>query len=211
MNKATLSVLGLYNFRPDIFDTFQLPGIVDRDALFPELLAQCAELESLYSDPDILKSLIGAWSKRRLWSWEKLADTLTLKYNPIWNVDGTETETITRSLNATGTEKSSASSSGQTNGSGEDIRSSFGYNSTDPEPAEKTERTSSANSTGNTSGDVATGQKEDETIKTEKTRGGNIGVTTTQKMINEEREIALFDLTQFIIDDFKGRFCLLLY
>jgi len=211
MNKATLSILGIYNFRPDIFDTLQLPAFVNRDALLVELLAQCAELESLYTEPDTLKTIIGAWSKRRLWSWEKLADTLTLKYNPIWNVDGTETETITRSLNASGTEKSSASSSGQTNGSGEELRSSFGYNSADPEPAEKTERTSSANSTGKTSGDVATGQKEDETITTEKTRGGNIGITMTQTMIQMEREVSEFDIYQYIIDDFKGRFCLLLY
>lgn len=209
--RATLSILGIYNFRPDIFDDMQLPAFVNKDALLVELLAQCAELESLYTEPDTLKTIIGAWSKRRLWSWEKLADTLTLKYNPIWNVDGTETETITRSLNASGTEKSSASSSGQTNGSGEDLRSSYGYNSGNPEPAEKTERTSSANSTGNTSGDVATGQKEEETITTEKTRGGNIGVTMTQEMIKREREVSEFDIYQYIIDDFKGRFCLLLY
>lgn len=203
MNRATLSVLGLYNFRPDIFDTFQLPGIVDRDALFPELLAQCAELESLYSDPDILKSLIGAWSKRRLWSWEKLADTLTLKYNPIWNVDGTETETITRSLNATGQEESSNSAESR----GEDLRSSYGYNSEDPEPADRSDRSGTSSASGSSSAD----RSEDETITTEKKRGGNIGVTMTQEMIKREREVSEFDLYQYIIDDFKGRFCLLLY
>lgn len=211
MNKATLSVLGLYNYRPDIFDTLQLPEIVDRDVLLPELLAQCAELESLYTDPDTLKSLIGPWSRRRLWSWSKLADTLTLEYNPIWNVDGTETETITRSLDASGTEKSSASSSNSTQANSEELRSAYGYNSGEPEPAEKTDRSASTKSAGSASGDVATGQQENETITTEKTRGGNIGVTTTQKMIMEEREIAAFDLYQYIIDDFKGRFCLLLY
>jgi len=203
MNKATLSVLGLYNYRPDIFDTFQLPEIVDRDALFPELLAQCAELESLYSDPDVLKSLIGAWSKRRLWSWEKLADTLTLKYNPIWNVDGTETETITRSLNATGQEESSNSAES----SGEDLRSSYGYNSEDPEPADRSDRSGTSSASGSSSAD----RSEDETITTEKKRGGNIGVTMTQDMIKKEREVSEFDIYQYIIDDFKGRFCLLLY
>lgn len=40
---------------------------------------------------------------------------------------------------------------------------------------------------------------------------GNIGTTTTQKMIQEEREIALFDISEFIADDFKGEFCILVY
>lgn len=40
---------------------------------------------------------------------------------------------------------------------------------------------------------------------------GNIGVTTTQQMINEERKIALFEISEFISDDFKGEFCILVY
>ena len=203
MNKATLSILGIYNFRPDIFDTLQLPAFVNRDALLVELLAQCAELESLYTEPDTLKTIIGAWSKRRLWSWEKLADTLTLKYNPIWNVDGTETETITRSLNATGQEETSNSAES----SGEDLRSSYGYNSEAPEPADRSDRSGTSSASGSSSAD----RSEDETITTEKTRGGNIGVTMTQTMIQMEREVSEFDIYQYIIDDFKGRFCLLLY
>ena len=40
---------------------------------------------------------------------------------------------------------------------------------------------------------------------------GNIGVTTTQKLILEEREIVLFNLYDIIIEDFKMRFCILVY
>lgn len=40
---------------------------------------------------------------------------------------------------------------------------------------------------------------------------GNIGVTTTQQMIREEREIAYFNLIDAITDDFKKRFCVLVY
>lgn len=40
---------------------------------------------------------------------------------------------------------------------------------------------------------------------------GNIGVTTTQKLILEEREIGLFNLYDIIIEDFKMRFCILVY
>ena len=40
---------------------------------------------------------------------------------------------------------------------------------------------------------------------------GNIGVTTTQKLIQEQREIDLFNLYDIIIEDFKMRFCILIY
>ena len=40
---------------------------------------------------------------------------------------------------------------------------------------------------------------------------GNIGVTTTQKLIEEQRAIDLFNLYDIIIEDFKMRFCILVY
>lgn len=40
---------------------------------------------------------------------------------------------------------------------------------------------------------------------------GNIGVTTTQNLIREQREIDLFNLYDIIIEDFKMRFCILVY
>lgn len=40
---------------------------------------------------------------------------------------------------------------------------------------------------------------------------GNIGVTTTQKLIREQRAIELFNLYDIIIEDFKMRFCILVY
>lgn len=40
---------------------------------------------------------------------------------------------------------------------------------------------------------------------------GNIGVTTTQQMIEQERQIDLFNMYDIIIEDFKMRFCILVY
>lgn len=40
---------------------------------------------------------------------------------------------------------------------------------------------------------------------------GNIGVTTTQHMIEEERRISDFDIDHVIIQEFKKTFCLLIY
>ena len=40
---------------------------------------------------------------------------------------------------------------------------------------------------------------------------GNIGVTTTQRMIQEERDIDKFNIVDYIVDSFKQRFCILVY
>lgn len=40
---------------------------------------------------------------------------------------------------------------------------------------------------------------------------GNIGVTTTQNMIKQERQIDLFNIYDIIIEDYKMRFCILVY
>lgn len=40
---------------------------------------------------------------------------------------------------------------------------------------------------------------------------GNIGVTTTQEMIQQERRIDRFNMYDIIIEDFKMRFCILVY
>jgi hypothetical protein len=43
------------------------------------------------------------------------------------------------------------------------------------------------------------------------TERGNIGVTTTQQMIKEEREMALFSIYDTIADSFIKHFCIALY
>lgn len=40
---------------------------------------------------------------------------------------------------------------------------------------------------------------------------GNIGVTTTQQMLKEEREVSQFSIYEFIADNFKQHFCLMIY
>ena len=40
---------------------------------------------------------------------------------------------------------------------------------------------------------------------------GNIGVMSTQNMIQQERDIALFNLMDYIINDFKHAFCIMKY
>lgn len=64
-----------------------------------------------------------------------------------------------------------------------------------------------------TNGDFTNnGTENEDTIHTHKGRMyGNIGVTTTQQLIQAQRELVQFDLAGFIKDDFQQEFCLLVY
>ena len=54
-------------------------------------------------------------------------------------------------------------------------------------------------------------ERETVTLIHEESRGGNIGVTTTQAMIAEERESVLFNVYAVIADSFRATFCLDVY
>lgn len=215
MLRSTLSILALYNYRPDIFDDFSVPDGVQTDVLFPELLAQLAELEMLYSDPDTLKTLIAAWSKRKLYTWDKLYKTMLLEYDPIYNKDAYYEETEDRTLDSDNKQtrdlKSSASSTGNANTT--DTHSVSGYNEEGFTPAHKDDAssTTSTNGSGTETGTVNNERDDTEKIERKRREYGNIGVTTTQHMIEEERAVADFDIYQYIINDFKDRFCLMVY
>lgn len=111
------------------------------------------------------------------------------------------------------------------------------YDSTDFQNRDKTNSTSSENSTtesseeftgkgnvtnkgkktttnaGDEKHDVSRETNDSNTGETthEQRETGNIGVTMTQRMITAEREIAMFNIIDFIINDFKERFCLRIY
>lgn len=93
--KATLTIAGLYNYRPDIFDNFILPDGVDKDTLVFTILEECAALEIRFPDADYLKLSIEKWSKAMLNSWTRRLDAMLKQYDPIENYDRMEDSTET--------------------------------------------------------------------------------------------------------------------
>lgn len=225
MAHATLSLLGLYKYRPQVLDELALPEALenDRDQIMGNLLMETAELEILFPDPDFLKEAIGVWSRKQVPVWTELYETTQYEYNPIWNKDGTVTELETRNLKGTAdrdhleTRDLAGSSSGETSASGTDKSYVFGYNSTtaaqDREATSESGTTDSveSTSTGTIRHDENEATTDTGTIKHERIEQGNIGVTTTQRMIQEQRDVVKFNIFDVIIQDFKQRFCILVY
>ena len=238
---ATLDLIGLYNYNQDLLSELTLPEEIEdkRQILIENLLLDTAELEVIYPDPNFMQKAIGIWSKKQSPIWKELYDTTQYEYNPIWNVDGkvvenhdlkgtdyltddhtttrTHTDTITRTHNDTLTMNKGA---GSTN-----THSVFGYNSSTEAPADKDTLTSNGFDSDVHSGtitDAHTGSITDKDTGTRKhdtsdtgdlttTRTGNIGVTSTQSLIQEQREVVKLNILDYIINEFKQRFCLKVY
>lgn len=203
--RGTLSVMGLYNYDETIFDDMALPSTdhLNKETLIQNILVECSELEILYTDPTVFKMIVKYWSEARVHVWQKLADTMDYEYNPIWNKDVKDTEYIKRTKDQSTTYADQASSTT----SGTNTNKGVAYNTTQLENREQDQTTGSMSSTDNsTTRDAGYNDEDREYISQ-----GNQGVTSTQQLIKEEREVSLFSLYDIIISEFKTRFCLLVY
>ena len=207
---ATLSILGLYNYQPSIFDALTIPESVDRQTLIDCIIMEGAELEIVYPNPDLLSRLIGAWSRARLAAWNRMIAALDAEYIPIENTDRTETvtESYTRNLTESG-ERSSNSNSSTSGNSITSIKKSS-YNSGLDLTEEDDTDTSDTNENTQSANDSRTmGGSDDRSI--ERRMHGNIGVTTNQKMIKDEIDLRETDIYNIIANEFIDKFCIGVY
>lgn len=166
--------------------------------------------------------------------WDRLYKSYVADYNPIWNVDGTETTTVTNDLKRTTTGNTSTTDSGSdltedtsnvknessrkldnsgssTNSESDGKDSSvYGFDSAGASP-ERSERTTTSANGSSESHETESGSNEQDgtssskvtygktssgtnngsesntgTITTEVKRGGNIGVTMTQQLLEAD-------------------------
>lgn len=221
--RATISILGLYQYKPDVFELFKLPNGVSLDSVRDNILMELAEVELLYPSGDFMKTAIGIWSSKQLPVWEKLYATTKLEYNPIHNYDRTEEwteeETENRNESRIQSQESNGESSGIVQNSGEDTVksdvSAFNESTYTPKELQTTTLGTENTSSGTAKQTTDITDDTDENSSRNNTRTGrafgNIGVTTTQQMIDAERNVVKFNIVDYIVEDFKQRFCLLIY
>lgn len=192
---ATLSILGLYDYDPTIFDLMTLPAGIDKDQVRDNILLQGADFEVLYPDPVFMKQAIKRWADKWYFTFERWEKALSIKYDPLYNYDRFEEYTDTGSTSGT--------SSGKTSTDGTVNNDISAYDSTSMR--EDTKQSSSASGTDSSSTSSNTSLSHKAHLY------GNIGVTTSQQMLKDELEVARFNLVDNITDVFKTEFCLLIY
>ena len=84
---ARLSLIGLYNYMPTLFDELTLPDGYNKETFINSLLLEHGEKCVMYSNPDFMRDAIGVWGKKWELELTKIYEALTAKYDPIFNYD----------------------------------------------------------------------------------------------------------------------------
>ena len=150
----------------------------------------------MYADPDYMRNSTTNFFRIWFTTIQKWLEASEVTYNPIENYDRIEEWNDTVDSNSAGNTS--------LNGNGTVQHDVAGFNASDLVTASKDTNTESN-----------TGYSTDNSISTGLHNGrihGNIGVTTSQQMLQSELDIApKLNVYDFIINSFKNRFCLQVY
>lgn len=169
--------------------------------------------ETTETDLETLASLIFKIYGKR---WTKLWDTMNFEYNPIENYSMVETMTDdttvteygkTHTVDGTTTRTPNLTETETPNLTRDSEKNRYGFNSNDAVPADTETETQTGTNTTTTNGTDETaidstetdGGTDTHTRNYKLTRSGNIGVTTSQQMIESERALWMWDYFHDIV------------
>lgn len=203
MSSAKITTIGFHNWmqshNDDLFSKMNLPVGIDKDTLIDNILLRAGEFEVVYSDPLFYQSAIGVWSNKHKRTFEKWVNALSLEYNPIENYDRMEEWE----------DNSNGNSIGETNGNtslnsiNENKVSAFDSDLYQPDSYNS--NTSNGNDNSSTKTNSSNNSKHVGRVH------GNIGVTTTQQMLESELSLAEWNVYEHITDLFIEEFCIAIY
>ena len=236
-----LDIMALYNHDQTLFSAFQVPTSITwvehdpngdithtesipytKQNIIDNILLECAELEVVYPDSDYMKLAIGTWSTKRLYTWQRIADVLYRKYDPFVNMNrhewretvedrdlaGSETPNLTdtETRNLAGTNDSTVT--GNVNAFNDSSANGVQRDkvTTDQDTSDTGTVTNRHTGTVNTTDTGTVTTTDDYHIE------GDSAIRDAQDIIRLETEQRLAnDLIDIIIEDFKKRFCLMVY
>lgn len=227
MSSAKITAIGFENYLSlngeSLFDYMTLPSGIDKDTLVGSILMRAGEFEVLYSDPYLMRDMIGLWSRKNQWTFDKWIKAINVQYDPLNNYDRTEVITDTHNGSKNGSSNGSNTSN---NTRTDDLKTENDATTTDQVSAENVSSFSDANKsvldqeTKNTGtvkdngGGTFNETHNDTDNYTDHHNAhiyGNIGVTTSQQMLQSELDIARFNIYEAIADLFITEFCILVY
>lgn len=227
MSEAKITVIGFNNYmesiNDDLFKYFVLPDGIDVDTVKNNILIKGGDFEVLYSDPFFMQQSIDVWSKKWFDTFAKWYKALTTDYAPLENYDRIEewtdkntgkdthigsgnVDTTTELDNKTIDDSSSTtehkvSAFDASTYQEKDLEENKYDNTTDFESDGKTHTETSDSKTIDTASDhTHNGHIH-----------GNIGVTTSQAMLEAELNVRRFSLIENITDVFLREYTIPIY
>jgi hypothetical protein len=198
--RTIIPIATLYEYDSSIFTDIYIKG-VSKDQLIEHFLLSYGDLTPIYQDPSYLRRHVTSVARSLQWTIDHLWEVTQLEYNPIENYDRMESWED----KGGGTFQKGKVDTEETFNKG-DITTTFGkvtdsthkvaaFNSSDPEVANTNNTTDSGSDSqtfgaDSSHGSVTNGLDESTTKGTHEGRiHGNIGVTTSQQMMQSEIDL----------------------
>lgn len=238
MAQSKVTLIGLENYlnpQRSVFDNMVLPEGIEKEILIGSIVLRCQEFELLYSDPEFMIDAVNIWSRKNYWTFDKWVKALNIDYDPLYNYDRTEEYTDTHSgkFGRTGSNSSEYTRTDNLSQSDDHTRtdnlsstlthSEKAFNDTtmvassqDGTSDTGTQRMAgTVTNTGtqrNSGSDSNSENGTDDYTNIHKARlFGNIGVTTSQQMLQSEFDVARWNMYEHIADLFCQEFCIMVY
>ena len=210
-----------------LFDLLELPEGIDKELVVDNILLQGGEFEVLYADPEFMRNAIGMWGRKHYYTFEKWIAAQAIEYNPLENYDRMEDWSDTgnrgessqarRDSGNTRTFDNQDKRTLDTDSNTENTVSA--YDSSDYQPSDNSDTKNTGTDTVDYSGTIKDEYGEGSSGHTTENKKdvhtgrihGNVGITTSQKMLEEEYNIARFNIVEQITDIFLLEFTIPVY
>lgn len=193
-----LDVYAMLNDSDDMFymlEDYTIDERIDRETLNKVIIKDLGTMRPITTDPNLYKILLDTFFDKYSLNITRLLDTMYLEYNPLNTKDLAEKE-----------ERHSGGKIRNTDGYGTKTSSEgkvSAYDSIDYQPKEITTGETSHN--GHTNSDITSN------VSTERTIHGKDGAGSYQKLIEQERKVAEFNIFNWIVKQMRRELFLLVY
>ena len=159
-----------------------------------------------YTKNDVISDMAKVIYNRFAQKWKNIYDALMTEYNPLENYSMEEIRTPDLTTDETQNEKTDITTERETSAS----NSYKGFNATDPVLVNQTDGDETTTTTG-AKADNEVSKKIEQTGTETLTRAGNIGVTTSQQMLESEFKVRQYDFYKMMYNDIDSVLCLSIY
>jgi hypothetical protein len=192
MAQMKLTLNGLFQFDNSLFDNLELPSELEKDTCIQVILEKCGEFPLLYPDFDYMKYAIGVFSKKWEWTLNKWATAINIEYDPLYNFDRHEIYTDTSKTKA------------ESNTNATSLNEVSAFNDIDSATPNMKPTSKATSEAGGTNKGEGTNTHEGRLY-------GNIGVTTSQQMLQSELNLGYWNIYNEIANLFSTEYCIRIY
>lgn len=195
-----ITLHGMMEYDKDLFTDVVLPQDLDKDVLVNKLDWSCGDMYCYYQIPSRFKERMVQWFNIEMYpNFKKMTDVLNAEYNPIHNYDRNEewidNNKTTNDLDSTTTVNSHGNTTNDVSAYDSATYSPQDYSESEEHGGTTIDSLSTIQSNGGHKGHLY----------------GNIGVTTTQQMIEAELNLRKMNIYDEIVKMFEKTFMIQVY